>query len=168
MLTRVVFIGKAGSGKTSAAEHLNQPGKPFLRVSFAEPLKYIAGLLWECPTRKHYLELGRKVREIDPDTWLNLALGKLKGKWYGIAIDDCRFPNEAEKLKELGFVFIRINCPDETRKKRLKKRSGETDYKFFSDPSETLLDGWLCDYAIDGSLPLEEFLKEVEGVVYEE
>jgi len=47
---------------------------------------------------------------IHPNIWVNTLLGKYKpsDRWI---ISDCRFPNEADAIKEKGGVVVRINRP---------------------------------------------------------
>lgn len=66
-------------------------------------------------------------------------------------ITDCRFPNEAQAIKERGGIVVRVN----------RSESNSTSSKH---PSETSLDNWNFDYEIanDDTLPdLEEKVKEM-------
>lgn len=64
-------------------------------------------------------------------------------KWI---ITDCRFPNEAQAVKDKGGIIIRVNRPG--------IKSGE-------HPSETALNNWDFDYIIDNSAGLEELREKV-------
>lgn len=128
----VAFTGLAGSGKSTAASHLvNAHG--FQRVRFAGPLKAmmaalgctadeIDGSLKEVPcallggrTPRHAMqtlgtEWGRNL--IADDLWIRAwraALSDVGG--MSVAVDDCRFPNEAEAVRAAGGLIVRIERP---------------------------------------------------------
>ena len=124
----VALTGYATSGKTTAAQFLAD--KHGYRVmSFAQPLKWIASVLWDMDdTSKEKVVVedpkrtGREVmqllgtevvRHIDPNAWINYALrniDKVRRLEPGkpIVVDDVRFPNEAKSLENHGFVVAKI------------------------------------------------------------
>lgn len=127
----VGFCGRAGAGKTTAAQILVER-HGYRRVRFAGPLKAmmaalglsaaeIDGPLKESPcallagrTPRHAMqtlgtEWGRD--QIDPDLWLRawarevddgLAAGR------AVVVDDVRFPNEVGAIRARGGVIVRI------------------------------------------------------------
>lgn len=138
MYRNIAFIGKARSGKDTAAKRLTQYWA-FTRVAFADPLKGMAlnvdpvvtscmdepGRLcdvvravgWErakdeYPEVRRFLQqLGASARELDPDYWLNIALRSIDAAdtWnMPIVVTDCRYPNEAEALRKRGFLMVEI------------------------------------------------------------
>lgn len=85
--------------------------------------------------RAHYQKFGQWAREaFGEDVWIDALMPKiaayldrhpcdcgntaLKNR---VIIDDCRQPNEYKRLKDEGFVFIRITAPAELRIERAKK-----------------------------------------------
>lgn len=127
----IAFTGAAGSGKSTAAQHLvNIHG--YSRVRFAGPLKaamaamgfnqaQIEGADKERPTR---MLLGKTPRYamqtlgtewgrncIGEDFWVGLwehaALGILDEGGM-VVVDDCRFPNEAAAIREMGGRIYRL------------------------------------------------------------
>ncbi|WP_411037539.1 deoxynucleotide monophosphate kinase [Shinella sp. BYT-45] len=131
-LPRVVaFTGLAGSGKSTAADYLiRQHG--YVRVKFAGPLKaamaamgfsqeQIEGNLKETPcawlnfkTPRYAMqtlgtEWGRKC--IGEDFWAELWVhhaNNVLAAGKRVVVDDCRFPNEAEAVRSLGGVIIKL------------------------------------------------------------
>lgn len=125
------LTGFAGSGKTTVARHL-VTGHGFTLVKFAGPLKgmlralalndrEIEGDLKEVPSEKLNgrspreamqllgTEWGRKY--FGEDFWVKLGITTANGivKFGGKAVlDDCRFPNEAEAIRQAGGYVIRI------------------------------------------------------------
>lgn len=127
-LPRVVALtGAAGSGKSTAAGYLIRR-HGYERVKFAGPLKnmcraiglsedHIEGDLKEVPsdmlcgkTPRHLMqalgtELGRNL--IGEDFWIRLWLHRVAAA-KRVVVDDCRFPNEAEAVRSLGGVIIKL------------------------------------------------------------
>lgn len=122
--------GRAGSGKTTAADSLVAVG--WMRVKMAGPLKdmlraigltddHVEGHLKEVPcdllmgqTPRHAMitlgtEWGRK--QINPDLWASVAgerirLALVAGK--RVVVDDIRFENEATVIRRLGGTVVMI------------------------------------------------------------
>jgi len=61
-------------------------------------------------THRELLQLfGMACRYIYPDIWVDIVINQLKTEPYDIAvITDVRFPNEVQKLKEIGAILIKI------------------------------------------------------------
>jgi hypothetical protein len=126
------ICGRAGSGKSTAAEHLIRR-HGFERVKFAgplkamtaalleqmgagEPMEFIEGVFKETPipalgdkTTRHVMqtlgtEWGRDV--MGEDFWVNLARARIQSLIEDghnrIVIDDVRFENEAQMIRDLG------------------------------------------------------------------
>ena len=122
------ITGKAGSGKSTAAEYLVQNG--WHRIKFADPLKdmlraigldnrHIEGELKELPcdilsgaTPRHAMqtlgtEWGRGM--IHPDLWIDLARRKISlamASGLSVVVDDVRFENEAQVIRDLGGMVL--------------------------------------------------------------
>jgi hypothetical protein len=126
-----VIIGLAGfkrAGKDTFASYF--PSN-FTRMAFAEPLKQAAAIIYDVPItvfedelkdatnekwgithRDMLINVGQKMREVDPDHWVNLmksrisnayAQWKLRGLTYQhILITDVRQPNELQMIEHLG------------------------------------------------------------------
>lgn len=124
------LTGRAGSGKTTAAEALIIGG--WVRVKMAGPLKdmlrsigltdeHIEGHLKEVPcdllmgqTPRHAMitlgtEWGRK--QIDPDLWASVAEERIRltlAAGQRVVADDIRFENEAAVIRRLGGTVVMI------------------------------------------------------------
>lgn len=59
-----------------------------------------------------WVEVGNKIREIYPDTWLNATLLEDANGIDVLIITDLRFPNEGNKVNELGGIPVWIQRPD--------------------------------------------------------
>jgi hypothetical protein len=133
---RIALTGLAGSGKSTAANFLVERHR-FIRHSYAAPIKrmvrcalieagagfleaveMVDGHLKEMPT--HFVcgksprqlmqtlgtEWGRNL--IGRDIWRKILLRKVAAATSPVVVDDLRLGDEAEDLRNLGFLLIRI------------------------------------------------------------
>lgn len=166
-LPDVAFIGKAGAGKSSAADWACEVAG-YMRWSFATPLKNIAEHLWGTDARKDrdkLQRLGVAVREIQKDTWCTLLVDDLELASGPVAVDDCRFPNEYWALKSAGFKFIRITAEQDDRLDRLKLIGKDTTPEQLEHVSETSLDDFAADYTIRNEDDKVSFLERVSNAL---
>lgn len=124
------LTGKAGSGKSEAARVFTDAG--WVRVKMAGPLKdmlraigltddHIEGHLKEVPcdmlggqTPRHAMitlgtEWGRDL--IHHNLWLTIAKGRIAtalASGLNVVVDDVRFDNEAEAIRDLGGVVVQL------------------------------------------------------------
>lgn len=92
-------------------------------------------LLQRCGTEGGRMVLGENV-------WIDAAL-PLDGKYDHIVVTDVRFPNEAQRVKDLGGVVIRVVHPE--------RKSAE-----FAHPSELKIDEIQPDLVVDNDGTIEE------------
>lgn len=136
--TVIGIAGRAGSGKSTCAEHLiREYGAK--RISFADPLKDLAIKLMDFTqgqvrgsqaqketvdprygfsARDFLIKLGDEARNVvDPDLWLRTCINRINAAEPGLyVVDDVRYANEAATLAAggtswRGFV-IRLSRPD--------------------------------------------------------
>ena len=149
----IVFSGKRGVGKTTAARYLAL-NYGFTILSFATKLRQIADFIYpgisgyykekpfpghDWTPREFLIGLGAFMRYWETDYWLNqVKLQVAPSK--NLVIDDCRFKNEANLMKDLGGILVRID-----------RYESENPYKGkIDDPSETELDNYdKFDYRIN-------------------
>lgn len=119
---KIAIFGKMASGKTYISKSLAL--KYNLEIySFGDKVKELAKELFmmKGKDRKLLQILADKMKEINPDVWVNYLVEKLKDK-DNVIIDDLRFPNEALVLENLGFTIIGLDIDQNTQLKRLKKK----------------------------------------------
>lgn len=124
----VAFTGLAMSGKTTCADWMRDKFG-FVRLSFAGPIKRMIATLTDerdknampdalCgQTLRHaYQTLGTEWGRnlIGHDIWLRAArhdIERYRGGCAGITLDDARFCNEAQLIRDMGGVVIRLHRP---------------------------------------------------------
>jgi len=74
-------------------------------------------------------------------------------------ISDCRFPNEAQAIKDRGGLVWRINRPLDITSDRAM--ASAISLQAQRHPSETSLDSWQFDYIIQNSGTLEDLYQQV-------
>lgn len=156
----VALCGLAGSGKSTAADHLVERFG-YTRVKFADPIKdmlraiglddrHIEGDLKEVPSdllmkrtpryamQRLGTEWGRGL--IGPDFWVNVwkqRVQKYIDLGTTVVVDDCRFPNELRAIKELGGISLMLHRPGlvPIEKHISEQYILETDYEITNDRS---------------------------------
>jgi hypothetical protein len=165
--------GKMRSGKTWLANKLaEQCG--FAPLSFATPLKEDLRQLGFTyhdlyvdkaePIRLLMQKYGQAMRYKDPDHWLNRGIAqvdkirRLQPNCV-VVFDDVRFPNEADRIREMGGIVVRV-----VRQDRL-----EMDHfgiEPHTDISETALDAYTFDAVLRaGSGELAFLADEMDEVL---
>lgn len=129
----IALCGAPGSGKTSIANELAEL-LGWERLSFADPLKDdVADALTEAlgaspgverlrmqtvGTKDEYRPLlqawGSFFRRRDPKYWVDAVREQIHPGGHYV-IDDCRYRNEYEMLRERGFVFVLLQSGPTTR-----------------------------------------------------
>ena len=127
----VGLCGRAGSGKTTAAEALVARG--FASISFAAPLKRMFAALDIAPSPRddprvwretpHPLLCGNTPRQalqtlgtewgrdcIGADFWVRIWAAEAANHAHVVA-DDVRFPNEAAAIRAAGGLVVRLDRP---------------------------------------------------------
>ncbi|HIB77655.1 MAG TPA: hypothetical protein EYO58_08605, partial [Flavobacteriales bacterium] len=124
---RVAFCGKICSGKTTLAQHLQHFCRTrnieVRRIAFGDYVKSIATEYFQMKEKDRTLlvQLGTSMRAIDEDVWVNCVKNTIKQSnhqhWI---VDDLRYENEYNMLKELGFKIIRLDISREEQIERIR------------------------------------------------
>jgi len=139
------------------------PGSIVLQARFAtEAARALAAE--RDPGRRAQL-LGTEVgRALDQEVWIRYLLEHLpEGP---VAVDDVRFANECEALRQAGFQLVRLTAPPDVLAARLAARPSER--RDPSHPSEHGLEGLPDDYwdsVWDTSEPFEATVVRLEALL---
>jgi hypothetical protein len=153
---RIILIsGKARHGKDTTAEFLKSAlesdGYSVLIAHYGDLVKYICKTFFGWDGNKD--ESGRTllqyvgtdiIRNQDENYWVRFiagVLGFFKNKWDYVLIPDCRFPNEIDYIKEMGFDASHVRVIRENFESSLTPEQQ-------MHPSETALDNVRADYYI--------------------
>ena len=141
---KIGICGKMCSGKTTIAKHLKEKNDTFHITSFATKLKEIAKNLFNMQKKDRQLliQIGQKMREIDPDVWIKSTIREAN-KYQNVIIDDIRYQNELLTLKKEKWILIKLKISKELQLQRLKQTYPETwesHLKYINDNSESQLD----------------------------
>jgi hypothetical protein len=121
-MRNIAFAGQMGAGKSTATDYLVE-NYGYNAAKISRPIYEIVEMLWGPEARKDRAklqDLGMKMREIDPDVWINYYVEVTIGEGLDgegpYANDTMRFPNEYWALRNKGdFVTVRVNCPEAKR-----------------------------------------------------
>ncbi len=119
---KIAICGKMCSGKTTLATYIMRQFPGYQKYSFAQKVKELCVDLFQMETKNRPLliQFANKMREIDPNVWVNQVLQQTKGKQNCI-IDDVRYQNEVDALIDDGWVLIQLYVPYEVQKTRIKQ-----------------------------------------------
>lgn len=184
-MRNLAIVGGFAAGKTTLSDGLVQ--QEYTRVSFARYLKEIAedvynggepigktqnfdtytlaGEYREISGRQLLQELGQAVKAMDRNFWIRSLFNELNAGWHGDGpwvIDDCRFPYEADALRDADFSIVKLEVPVDTRIRRYEKAYGRYPTPAeLVHPSEIELVGIIPDIIIDGEKSPGEILRDV-------
>lgn len=142
----IAFTGPAESGKTTAACYVVAHYPDFVRLSFAEPIRamlYALGLtvddLSKGKNQPHPILGGRTPREAMQTLGTEWGRGLYDAIWIaqmrqritdntrfgmGVVIDDLRFDNEAELIRDMGGVIIELSRPGQPPRMKHESERG--------------------------------------------
>lgn len=176
-LPHLAITGKKRAGKDAVVAYLVQK-HGYTRVALADGIRKLdSELSGEAagPIKNNWRlqELGRFMRELyGRDFWIHQTLQNIREKIQEnpeitLAISDMRFPWEAEKYREEGFVLIRVNASEDTRIRRMKALGEEVNEKILNHESEMHVDSLKVDYEIDNNGTESELFAQIDRIVQE-
>ncbi len=122
-MSKIAVTGKMCSGKTTLCNYLCQIEPRFQIFSFGKKVKEVATDLFQMDPlvkdRSLLTNLATKMREIDPDVWVNYVIRQCKDVDYCL-VDDLRYQNEYEALIKNGFQIIQLQVSDELQEQRIR------------------------------------------------
>jgi len=171
---KIAITGKMCSGKTTLSNYLCQIEPRFQIFSFGKKVKQVASDLFGMdPSKKDrslLTSIGQKMREIDPDVWINYVIREAKDVDYCL-IDDLRYQNEYEALSKNGFKIIQLTITPDLQEKRIKEIYPENykdHLKNRNHPSEKNEFQWLNNdphLTIDSSLEFIQIHKMIHSFI---
>ena len=182
---KIALFGKIRSGKDTVGNILIEKYK-FNRFAFGDGIgkiieKYFPEA-WETgKPRKHYQHIGQELRVLNPDVWINYLVRTVEGASakhiesyhskgvlapvFNVVITDGRQVNEAEKLREQGYLIIKVECPEQLRVERMKNLGDNFQPEQLYHDTELQVDRIEADVTIENSGTLEELEEKVSRIV---
>jgi len=180
-MKNIYLVGKAGSGKTMAALYLMET-YGYKQSKFAFPVYNLAYDYFNMQDKDRELlqvigtDAGRQL--VDNDIWVRRFIEDMmivketlrilnKDKVFFVS-DDCRFPNEHKVLKDMGWIGVYLDVPDEVRIERLYGRDGDAKIECLNHKSETGVDLFKDDLIkIDANCSIEVMNNNLKTVLEE-
>lgn len=163
----VVLTGRQRAGKDTVADYLKYR-HGFYKVALADCVKDVAKQYFgtEFKDRELLIQIGTKMREIDPYVWVYNLMRRIEVQFKLLdirhfVVSDVRFLNEWEFFtKEMGAWSIRVEADREIR----ASRSGYTP-EHENDPTETEMDNVDTDYVIVNNTDLLDLESQVDRAI---
>lgn len=141
------------AGKTFAAHYLYK-NHNFKTVKLQDSVKKV--IKWFYQYRSHEriswerrLAFYDALYELDPDIHVDYLLRRLsQDSTRDIIVDDVRYINEVEKLKEAGFIIIRISMPDGKRTRIVGMKTAKPGTVKLHEYYSRTFEAYSTDYSI--------------------
>lgn len=180
---KIALFGKMRSGKdTVGAFLIEQMG--FTRYAFGDEIgrvidEYFPEAREGGKPRKHYQEIGQSFRKLNECVWINKVLQRIKydefetvevmKQPFHAVICDGRQKNEEIKMREAGFIIVKVECDEEKRIERIKASGDNFNPEQLNHETELQVDLIEPDVVITNNGTLEELyiqvIKLIEGEV---
>lgn len=172
---KIVLFGKIRSGKDTVGEMLIE-NYGFNRLAFGDEIgeiikRYFPNAFDNGKPRHHYQFIGQQFRQLDADIWIKELLRKaevldhMTGKPVNIVVTDARQLNEAKKLKEHGYVIVKVVASDEIRIDRMKKAGDNFRPEMLEHETEKQVDLVSPDYVVPNDGTLEDLKENVDLLI---
>ncbi|PRT35335.1 hypothetical protein C6357_29530 [Bacillus wiedmannii] len=161
---KIAITGKARSGKTELS-HYAWMLYGFKEFDFSAVLKDEFHRLFphvprDPKPRAYYQKFGQWLREIDPDIWVKMTMAKVHEYCFEdslnkvnhkpkVLVNGVRQPNEYQRLKDEGFIIIRVNASDDLRIGRARNVGDVFTEADLSHETESHIDTFEVDYEIN-------------------
>lgn len=163
-MIKIAMAGNMRAGKDTCADYIKEKYLNNAKTySFAEPLYDLLYMTQdylniERKKERNYLQfIGDYGRQINPTIWIDKLITKLDTT-CPILITDARYYNELIRLKEEGFIIIRVLADETIRIKRgamsLTHKS-ELEFDLFTE----------YDYIIDNNSTFNNLYKQLDAII---
>jgi hypothetical protein len=117
LATKLALVGKARVGRSAVAAYLKN-AHGFKNMGLQDGTRRILRTLygWQTYHRvswQQYTQVYDALYKIDSNIWITFLVDRLKRTTMeDIVVDDVRYINELEILKNLGFKIVRVTAPE--------------------------------------------------------
>lgn len=123
MSIRIALVGKSKTGRSACATYLEKKHK-FKRMGLEDGVREVVKKLYGIQAHKRIpwerrAKIYDALYKVDSDIWINYLARRLSTTTLNTVVDDVRYLNEVDVLKELGFTLVRITAPENVRVTRI-------------------------------------------------
>ncbi|PFJ29322.1 hypothetical protein CN964_29835 [Bacillus cereus] len=179
---KIAITGKARSGKTELS-HYAWMLYGFKEFDFSAVLKdefhrLFPNIPRDPKPRAYYQKFGQWLREIDPDIWVKMTMEKVHEYCFEdalnktnhkpkVLVNGVRQPNEYQRLRDEGFVFIRVSASDDLRIGRAYNVGDVFTEEDLSHETESHIDAFEVDYEINNVGSIGEMYNQFDVIMRE-
>jgi dephospho-CoA kinase len=177
---KIAITGKARSGKTELS-HYAWMLYGFKEFDFSAVLKDEFHRLFphiprDPKPRAYYQKFGQWLREVDSDIWLKMTMAKVHEYCFEdalnkanhkpkVLVNGVRQPNEYQRLKDEGFVVIRVNTSDDLRIGRAKEAGDVFIEEDLSHETESHIGTFEVDYEVSNVGTIGEMYNQFDAIM---
>ncbi|MRD36489.1 hypothetical protein GH882_11045 [Bacillus thuringiensis] len=177
---KIAIMGKARSGKTELS-HYAWMLFGFKEFDFSAVLKDEFHRLFphiprDPKPRAYYQKFGQWLREIDPDIWVKMTMGKVHKYCFEdslnkvnhkpkVLVNGVRQPNEYQRLKDEGFTIIRVNASDDLRIDRAHNAGDVFTEADLLHETESHIDTFEVDYEVNNVGTIREMYNQFDAIM---
>ncbi|HDR7641319.1 hypothetical protein [Bacillus wiedmannii] len=177
---KIAITGKARSGK-SELSHYAWMLYGFKEFDFSAVLKDEFHRLFphiprDPKPRAYYQKFGQWLREIDSAIWVKMTMAKVHEYCFEdslnkvnhkpkVLVNGVRQPNEYQRLREEGFVIIRVNASDDLCIDRAKEAGDVFTEADLEHDTESHIDTFEVDYEINNVGTIGEMYEQFDAIM---
>ncbi|MBG9788832.1 hypothetical protein ABD74_14150 [Brevibacillus laterosporus] len=173
-MTKIGLTGRARAGKDQVAYYLRD-NYGYSQFTFGDELKHFVHGLFGKPAsgtkpRELYQWFGQTMRQRDPDIWTRKLFENINSYCDPvdkIVISDARQPNEIDRLRSEGFVIIRVNASEATRRQRMIDAGDTFTDADLDHETEQHVDTFAVDYELDNNGSVLDLYEQIDVVMRE-
>lgn len=169
-IIKLAITGKMGTGKSSVTKIIEMELTGAYVSSYSRVIRETLTRLDLKPTRELMQATGDFFRKYDEHVWTNKLLKETMGLGKPIIIEGTRYVFEAEKLRSEGFKIIKIEAPDNLRRKRIEERekrniSNVEWIKWQKHGTEIYVDQIKADFILDNSDSYQKLNEKIKLIL---
>ncbi|KFN04147.1 hypothetical protein D0U04_13725 [Bacillus clarus] len=177
---KIAITGKARSGKTELS-HYAWMLYGFKEFDYSAVLKDEFHRLFphiprDPKPRAYYQKFGQWLREIDPDIWVKMTMGKVHEDCFEdalnkvnykpkVLVNGVRQPNEYQRLRDEGFIIIRVNASDDLRIGRARSAGDVFTEADLAHETESHIDTFEVDYEVNNNGELIQLYDQFDAIM---
>ena len=178
-MLKIALFGKMRSGKDTVGQLLIDR-YDFKKYAFGTGigeiiLKYFPDAFKNGKPRHHYQFIGQQLRELDPEVWIKYLLNTVEADALkrsvqeiplNVVVTDARQFNEYERLKENGYIIVKVETDEDVRLERIKASGDNFTPEQLNHPTELQVDLVDPDFIIKNNGTLKDLETSVANLVW--